>query len=113
MIPLVFGFELSLFTLCLPLAFITSRIVLILLIPVVWSRCVSRLFQLKILEYQPDMSLIRLDRHAVATPLDGTTQDSSFSRSPSSPVTCVLISYFLDIILMRSPTADRSPPIVM
>ena len=36
-----------------------------------------------------------------------------FSRSGSSPITCFLISYFLDIILTRNSTTDRSPPIVM
>ena len=30
-----------------------------------------------------------------------------FSRSGSPPITCFLISYFLDIILMRASTADR------
>ena len=36
-----------------------------------------------------------------------------FSRSGSHPSTCFLISYFLDIILMRDSTADRCPPIVV
>ena len=35
------------------------------------------LVQFKILQHLPDVSLIRLDRNAVATPLDDTIQDSS------------------------------------
>ena len=106
-IPIVFGLAL----------FLTLRPSLPALFPlfssmVAWSRCVIRLFQLKILQYLPDTSLIRLDRDAIATPLDDTIQDSN-SRSASSPITCFLISYFLDIIFMRHSTAHRSPPILM
>ena len=36
-----------------------------------------------------------------------------YSRSGSHPSTCFLISYFLDIVLMRNSTAVRCPPIVM
>ena len=58
----MFGLALPLFTLVLSLAS---------------SRCVIRLFQLKDLQYLPDMSLVRLDRDSVATPLGDTIQDSS------------------------------------
>ena len=33
-----------------------------------------------------------------------------FSRSGSCAITCFLVSHFLDMILMRNSTADRSPP---
>ena len=48
------------------------------------------------------------------TPLDDTIQDSSNLLEVRS-FTCHLFLdlVFLDIILMRSSTADRSPPIVM
>ena len=59
-----------------PLASISSCIVL-LLVHVAWRRCVIRLIQLKILQYLRDMSLTRLDRDVVATPLDDTIEDSS------------------------------------
>ena len=65
--------------------------------------------RLKAFQYFPDMSLVPSRFHAMIRfsilPL--------FSSSGSSPITCFLISYFFDIILMRSSTADRSPPAVM
>ena len=113
-IPIMFGSTLFLFTMSLVLTSTTSCIVL-LLIRVAWSRCVIRLLQFKNLQYVPDMSLVRLDRDVVATPLDDPVQRILliFSESAASPIWDFLISYVLDVILVRSSTADRSPPIVM
>ena len=59
-----------------------------------------RLFQINILQYSPDMSVIRLDRDAAATSLDDTIHSPIFSKSASSPLPCFLISLFLVIILI-------------
>ena len=83
----------------LSLASVASCIVLILLVHVAWSRCMIRWFQFQILQYIPDVPLISLDRDALPNPLEDTIQDSS--------------SLLVVRILMKSSTADRSPPIVM
>ena len=73
-----------------------------------------RSLQLKILQYLPDVSLIRLDCDSVTTPFnDRFNMLPLFSRSASSPITCFLISYFLSICMLRNSTVDRSPPIGM
>ena len=69
---------------------ITSCIVLILLVHVAGSRCVIRSFQPKILQHLPDVSLIRVDRDAVATTPDDTVQDCSTPLK-----VCVFSDHFL------------------
>ena len=60
-----------------------------------------------------DMSLVCFDCVTFTIPFNDTIQHSPLlSRSGSSPITCFLISYFFDIILMKHSTADLSPPIV-
>ena len=99
----------------LSLALVTPCIALILPFHGAWSRRVIRSFgvcsfQLKTLQYLPDVPLIRLNCGA-SRPHSMTRFNivALFSKSASSPITCFLISCLLEIFLMRNSTADRSP----
>ena len=107
-IVVVIGLSLSVSTSTLPLALIISCAVLIPPVHSTWSRSVIRSFQLEAFEYLPDVPLVWPDGDAVTIPTQ--RHGEVFFRS-SSPITCFLISYFLDI-LMRNSTADRCPPTV-
>ena len=73
-----------------------------------------RSLQLEALHYLSDMPLICLNSDAVTIPFNDAVEYSpALLEVWSPPSTCFLISYFLDIILMRDSTADRCPPIVM
>ena len=107
-------FESSLFAWVLSLAFVTCCIALLLSFHGAWSRRVIRSFQLKVLQYLPDMSLTRLDCDAVTTPYNDTGQYySTLVKVCIFPSTCFWIWYFLDIILTRNSTAGRCPPFMM
>ena len=107
-VPLVLGLSLFLVASVLSLAFVTPCVALILPLHGAWSRRVIRSFQLKILQYLPDVLLIRLYCDAVTTPSMTRFNIPLFSKSASSPIFCFLISDFLDILLMRKKFHCRS-----
>ena len=104
-VPVVFSLDVSLSSSVLTLAFI---------LPLRGTRCrgVIRSLQLK------TFSLTCLWSASIVMPsrFHAMTRFSIlplFSSAGFSPITCFLMSYLFDIILMRSSTADRSPPTVM
>ena len=74
-----------------------------------------RSLQLEAFHDLSDIPLIYLNCDAIAIPFNDTVEYSPALLEVwvSPPSTCFLISYFLDIILMRNSTAVRCPPIVM
>ena len=102
-VPLVLGLSLSSSTPILSISFIIPCADLILAFHGTWSRSVVRSFQLKTLQYLPDVPLVRLNCDAATTSLDDPIQYSSTLLK-----VCVFSNHLLlDLIFPRYLTAEK------